>query len=57
MEMYKRERKYKSSYHDLEIVQESGCKIVFYILGVVFWKLLEAQQIYSQLSLATWKTH
>ena len=39
--MYKRERIYKSGQDNLEIVQDFRCKIVFYILGVNYQKLLE----------------
>ena len=41
MQMYKRERIYKSGQDNLEIVQDSRCKIVFYILRVNYWKLLK----------------
>ena len=41
MQMYKREIIYKSDYDNLEIVHDFWCKIVFYILGVNYWKLLE----------------
>jgi hypothetical protein len=32
---------YKSGQDNLEIVQDSRCKIVFYILGVDYYGLLE----------------
>jgi len=42
MQMYKREIKYKGDYYDLEIVYDSCCKIMFYLLSARFWKLLES---------------
>jgi len=38
MQMYKRERKYKSGWGDSEIVWDFLCKIVFCLLWVRFWK-------------------
>jgi hypothetical protein len=40
MQMHK-ERIYKCGYDNLEIVYDSWCKIILYILGVSYWKLLE----------------
>jgi hypothetical protein len=36
MQIYERERIYKSCYDNLEIVYDSWCKIVFYVLGVYY---------------------
>jgi hypothetical protein len=34
MQIYEREKIYKSGYDNLEIVHDSWCKIIFCILGV-----------------------
>jgi len=47
MQMYERERIYKSGYDNLEIVYDSWCKIVFYIIRVDYWKLLEMTFFFS----------
>jgi hypothetical protein len=41
MQIYKWERKYISNHSDLDIVHDFWYKIVIYILGVGFLKLLE----------------
>jgi hypothetical protein len=48
MQMYKREKIYKSDYDNLEIVYDFWYKTVFYILGVDYWKLSEIPILISQ---------
>ena len=45
--VYNRQRKYKSDCSDLEVIRDSWCKIVFYILGARFEKLLEEPNKYT----------
>jgi hypothetical protein len=46
MQMYDRERISKSGYDNLEIVYDSWSKIVFYILGLDYWKLWEVASFF-----------